>query len=186
MAARLGEFILPSLTAFQPTLHVKPADMRHDKDRHGHKVTVLHLPATKVAPLEGKDVHWAAQDGPVDPAEALANHLRINWPDDGGPLFAWKQRKGPRPLTRTAFLKRMDRVAALTQEPPMKGHGLRVGATLEYLLREVPFDIVQSIGRWSGESFKLYLRKHAVIMAPYLQSSPLLDEITHYTMPPPR
>ncbi|TFY67378.1 hypothetical protein EVJ58_g1656 [Rhodofomes roseus] len=185
-AARLGEFTVPSLTAFREQQHVKPSDVRRDEDRHGHKVTVIHLPVTKVAPREGEDVYWAAQPNTVDPAEALANHLRVNRPAKNGHLFAWRHPNGPRPLTKRDFLACMNKVAERLGEPPMQGHGLRVGATLEYLLRGVPFDVVKAIGRWSGESFKLYLRKHAVIMAPYLQSSPVLDEITRYTMPPPR
>ena len=32
--------------------------------------------------------------------------------------------------------------------------------------------------------FTLYLHKHAVIMAPYLQGTPILELFTHYTMPP--
>ncbi|KAH9913276.1 hypothetical protein B0H21DRAFT_669165, partial [Amylocystis lapponica] len=54
---------------------------------------------------------------------------------------------------------------------PLKGHGLRIGGTLEYLLRGRPFEVVKAIGRWSGDSFQLYLRKHAVILAPYLQDT---------------
>ncbi|KAH9913590.1 uncharacterized protein B0H18DRAFT_1088013 [Fomitopsis serialis] len=188
-AARLGEFTQQNLNSFQPSHHVKPSDVRHDEDRHGYKVTVIHLPTTKVAPLEGEDVYWAAQPGmPFDPGETLASHMRVNQPDRGGHLFAWKHRQGPRALTKSksALLKRMDTIAALLGEAPMKGHGLRIGATLEYLLRGVPFDVVKSIGRWSGESFKLYLRKHAVILAPYLQSSAVLDNITRYTMSPLR
>ena len=183
-AARLGEFTLPNLTAFQAERHVKPSDVRRDEDRHGHKVTVIHLPSTKVAPLEGEDVYWAAQTGTVDPEEALENHMQVNKPDANGHLFAWRHRQGTRVLTKKDPLRRMDEVAASLGEIPMKGHGLRIGATLEYLLRGVPFDVVKSIGRWSGDSFKLYLRKHTVIMAPYLQDSPVLDEITRYTMPP--
>ncbi|KAH9924514.1 uncharacterized protein B0H18DRAFT_877753 [Fomitopsis serialis] len=184
-AARLGEFTQHSLNSFRPNLHVKPSDVRQDEDRHGYKATVIHLPTTKVAPLEGEDVYWAAQPGaPADPEEAFANHMRVNQPDPGGHLFAWKHAQGPRALTKSAFLKRMDSVASRLGEVPMKGHGLRIGATLEYLLRGVPFDVVKAIGRWSGESFKLYLRKHATILAPYLQSSPVLDNVTRYTMPP--
>ena len=136
------------------------------------------------AKLTGEDVYWAAQTGTVDPEEALENHMQVNKPDANGHLFAWRHRQGTRVLTKKDPLRRMDEVAASLGEIPMKGHGLRIGATLEYLLRGVPFDVVKSIGRWSGDSFKLYLRKHAVIMAPYLQDSPVLDEITRYTMPP--
>ena len=41
---------------------------------------------------------------------------------------------------------------------PFQGHSLRIGATLEYLLRGVPFEVVNHIGRWSSNSFTLYLR----------------------------
>ncbi|EPT00404.1 hypothetical protein FOMPIDRAFT_1122752 [Fomitopsis schrenkii] len=183
-AARLGEFMLPSLTTFQANQHVKPSDVRRDEDRHGYKVTVIHLPSTKVATLEGEDVYWAAQTGPVDPEEALVNHMRVNTPDAGGHLFAWRHPQGVRVLTKKDFLRRMEEIASSLGEPPMRGHGLRIGATLEYLLRGVPFDVAKLIGRWSGDSFRLYLQKHAVIMAPYLQDSPVLDEVTRYSMPP--
>lgn len=48
----------------------------------------------------------------------------------------------------------------------LKGHGLRIGGTLEYLLRGIPFDVVK------------------FILAPYLQDSPALEPFTRYTMPP--
>lgn len=68
----------------------------------------------------------------------------------------------------------------------IKGHGIRIGSTLEYLLRGVPFDVVKSMGRWSSEAFVLYLRKHAIILAPYMQGHPILEPFTRYTMPPVR
>ena len=68
----------------------------------------------------------------------------------------------------------------------LKGHGIRIGATLEYLLRGVPFDIVKSIGRWSSDSFLLYLCQHAVVIAPYILGTPVMEAFTRYTMPPPR
>ena len=52
------------------------------------------------------------------------------------------------------------------------GHSVRIGATLEYLLRGTPLDIMKTMGRWSSDAFLLYLRKHAQILAPYLQSAP--------------
>ena len=47
----------------------------------------------------------------------------------------------------------------------------------------VPFDVVKMMGRWSSDTFTLYLHKHMVIMAPYLQGSPVLEAFTQYTMP---
>ncbi|KAF8802837.1 hypothetical protein BYT27DRAFT_7053825, partial [Phlegmacium glaucopus] len=93
---------------------------------------------------------------------------------------------GPRPLTRVEFLKHINTVAAELGIGSLKGHGIHIGATLEYLLRGVPFDVVKSIGRWSSEAFLIYLRQHVVILAPYIQGTPVMDAFTCYTMPPPR
>lgn len=56
--------------------------------------------------------------------------------------------------------------------PPLGGHAFRIGGTLEYLLRQVPFEVVKSHGRWKGDSFQLYLRKHSQILAPFLPAVP--------------
>jgi hypothetical protein len=184
-AARLGEFTLPSLKAFIPSHHVKPSDIRREQDRHSLPVTIFRLPRTKTS-IEGEDVFWASQEGPADPFAALANHLAVNNPPQDQPLFAWRHPNGLRPLTRSEFLKRINLAATQLGIDSIKGHGIRIGATLEYLLRGVPFDVVKSIGRWSSESFLLYLRQHAVIIAPYIQGTPIMDAFTRYTMPPPR
>jgi hypothetical protein len=83
-------------------------------------------------------------------------------------------------------MARLNSVAAELGLESLKGHGVHIGSTLEYLLHGLPFDVVKSIGHWSSDAFTLYLRKHAVIMAPYLQGSPVLEAFTHYTMPPIR
>ncbi|KAI0915750.1 hypothetical protein AcV5_010472 [Taiwanofungus camphoratus] len=184
--ARLGEFTLTNSKAFDHQTHVTPSDISTRQDRHGLDVTVFHIPRTKVAAVEGEDVYWATQMGLADPAAALANHLAVNKPPRDGPLFARRHRQGMEPLTRSVFLKRLNIAASALGVESLKGHGIRIGATLEYLLRGVPFDVVKSLGRWSGDSFTLYLRQHAVVMAPYLQGTPILEPFTRYTMPPAR
>jgi hypothetical protein len=184
-AARLGEFTVPSLKAFIPEVHVKPSDIRRDQDRHGFRVTVFKLPRTKSS-LTGEDVFWSVQEGISDPQAALATHFAVNNPPADQPLFSWRHPNGLRPLTKSEFLKRINLAASELGIESLKGHGIRIGATLEYLLRGVPFDVVKSIGRWSSESFLLYLRQHAVVIAPYIQGTPIMDAFTRYTMPPPR
>ncbi len=54
----------------------------------------------------------------------------------------------------------------------------------EYLLRGILFDVVKTIGRWKSDAFILYLRKHAQILAPYMQAVPAIHEqFIRYTMP---
>jgi len=92
-----------------------------------------------------------------------------------------------RPLTKTKFLERIAKAARDANLEPLQGHGIRIGSTLEYLLRGVPFEAMKVQGRWASDAFLLYLRKHALIMAPYIQASPAIHEtFLRYTMPPVR
>jgi hypothetical protein len=83
--------------------------------------------------------------------------------------------------------KRIHEIVTQYSLPVLKGHSLRIGGTLHYLLLGTPFDIVKTMGRWSGDSFTKYLRKHAIILAPYLQERPeMIEKLTAYAMPPVR
>jgi hypothetical protein len=172
-AGRVGEFTVKRLDGFDPTKHVTPANLRQEEDRNGLQVTVLHLPFTK-ASSEGEDVSWARQNGPTDPYEALENHMQVNQPPLDGHLFAYKWKSGRRPLTKKTFINRLAQAARDAGEDPLQGHGIRIGSTLEYLLRGVSVETMKVIGRWASDAFTLYLRKHAQILAPYLQASPEL------------
>jgi len=182
-AARLGEFTVPRLDSFNPTEHVTRQSLRVEKDRNGLEITVLHLPRTKSAQVDGEDVYWSRQEGPSDPYAALENHLRVNEPLDNQHLFTYKHKTGLRPLTKQAFLKRIATAARKAGEEPLQGHGIRIGATLEYLLRGVSFEAMKVLGRWASDAFIRYLRKHAQIMAPYIQANPELHQaFSHLVM----
>ncbi|KAG2349432.1 hypothetical protein BDR05DRAFT_1020014 [Suillus weaverae] len=184
--ARLGEFTVSVIREFDPMKHVTRASMLKMTDRNGLAVTKFHLPKTKCSPTKGEDTYWAAQEGPSDPSAALDNHFRVNPADGGAHLFAWKHTKGLRPLSKKELIKRLASIAFAADLPDLKGHGLRIGGTLEYLLCGVPFKVVKTMGRWSSETFTRYLRDHATILAPYIQASPVLEPFTRYTIPPVR
>jgi hypothetical protein len=181
--AQTGEFTVPSLKGFNPNLHVKVADVWSEVDRNGIIVTVFHLPCTKTSQT-GQDVYWAPQSGLSDPRTTLENHLNINHPSPTDALFSWRHRTGLRVLTRSAFLKCLQEASDRIGRGDLKGHGVQIGGTLEYLLRGVPFDMVKVMGRWNSDAFMQYLHKHAVIMAPYLQDQPVLEPFMQYALPP--
>lgn len=186
--ARLGEVTVPNLEAFDPSVHVKVADVEHDVvDRNNLKETVIFLPWTKTSKEKGENIFWAKQRGPVDPRAALANHLKLNKPPPNAHLFSYQHKNGWRPMTRSTFLKRITHIAKEAGFPKLQGHGIRIGSTLEYLLRGVPFDVVKVKGRWKSDAFRGYLRDHARIMAPYMQDNTSTDNsFIRYTMPPVR
>lgn len=185
--ARLGEFTVQNQKDFSPTKHVTRASVSRVQDRNNFLVLKFALPWTKMSAGEGESVQCARQDGLVDPFFALDNHLEVNPGLPSDHLFAWKHIDGSlHPLSRKKFLSRISTLAKAHNLPNIKGHSLRIGGTLEYLLRGVPFEVVQSHGRWAGQAFTLYLRKHAMILAPYLQASPSLEPFIKYSQPPVR
>ena len=176
------EFTVLTLTAFDPTQHIKPSDISVKRDHNDLEVMVFHLPKTKCA-TEGEDVFWSHQDGITDPKALLKNHLHINNPTPNGQLFAYRHHKGFHPLTKRSFLERINMVAATLGEDNLKGHGIQIGGTLEFLLCGVPFNVTKSLGPWSSDAFSLYLCQHAIVIAPYIQDHLILEEFTWYTMP---
>lgn len=186
-AARLGEFTVPSLRAFDADIHVKPSDVRVELDRNNLKSTVFHLPRTKSAPLRGEDVSWSAQSGSTDPEAALENHMKVNKPPPSCALFAYRHQGKHRPLTKPKFLEVIKKAAKKAGLEQRQGHGIRIGSTLEYLLRGVPFEVMKVKGRWASDTFLLYLTKHAQILAPYMQAEPERQAaFLALTMPPVR
>jgi len=85
---------------------------------------------------------------------------------------------------KSKFLAELARAMHATGLELLQGHGIRIGSTLEYLLRGVPFNVMKVKGRWSSDAFTLYLRKHAQILAPYIQVAPAVhDAFVCLTMP---
>ena len=185
-SVRLGEFTAQTLGSFSPNTHVTPKHLSYDQDCNGLKVMVLHLPRTKSARSEGEDVYWASQEGDTDPTKALAQHLRVNQPSEASHLFSYKVANTHHTLTKPKFLERVGDAVHVAGLEPLQGHGIRIGSTLEYLLQGVPFDVMKAKGHWAGDSFQLYLRKHSVIIAPYIQAAPIQEGFVRYTMPPVR
>lgn len=185
--ARTGEFTVPNLNAFNPLMHIAPQHVSVQHDRQGLEVTNFRLPWTKSAP-QGEDVYWAKQNGLADPHSALDHHWRINDPPPNAHLFAYRVPNGPhRPLTKPKFLKTLEAALKQANAPALNGHGIRIGSTLEYLLRNVPFDVVKVKGRWASDAFLVYLRRHAQVLAPYLQATPALhNDFLRTTLPPVR
>ena len=155
-------------------------------DRQGLKITNFHLPRTKTAP-QGEDVNWAKQDGLADPHHALMNHFDINNTPPNLPLFAYKAKNTHRPLTRAKFLKTLKKATKSAGISPLKGHGISIGSTLQYLLWNVPFEVVKAKGWWASDAFLTYLHKHAQILAPFMQAKLAVHKaFLQLTIPPIR
>jgi len=112
------------------------------------------------------------------------NHLEVNNPPDNTHLFTYHYKTGHQPLTKSKFISELVKAAQAASLEPLQGHGIRIGSTLEYLLHSMPFDVMKVKGWWSSDTFTLYLRKHAQILALYIQAVPAVhDAFAHLMMP---
>ena len=113
------------------------------------------------------------QDGTSDPEEAMRLHLEFNNPPADFHLFGYPNNQGTMlPMSKRTFTTRISKAAMAAGLPRIKGHSIRIGATLEYLLRGLPFDVMKVKGRWNSDAFHKYLRDHARVLAPYMQKAP--------------
>ena len=189
VTARIGELTVKNLSAFDPKVHVKRSDLGESCDRNGLGTTTIRIPQTKASPREGEFLYWAKQGGERDPEGALRRHLELNDPPDNFHLFGYANKEGKMiPLTKKTFQKRLNSAASTANLPPLQGHSIRIGSTLEYLLRGLPFDVMKVKGRWQSDAFHRYLRDHAKVLAPYMQEAPpdVNDQFIRIALPSAR
>jgi hypothetical protein len=174
-AARCGETTVKNLKSFDATLNIRRAGMSYKPGSEGKAgSTNFRVPSTKTKPREGEDIYWSEEPGLTNPKAALENHFRVNNLPLEGHIFAYKVRgeRKHRPLTKPRFIQRLHEAAATAGLEPLQGHGIRIGATLMYLLRGIPIETMKIKGRWASDAFRVYLRKHAQIITPLLQDAP--------------
>ena len=151
--ARLGEFTVCTQTSFKHNKHIITLNLSYKQDRNNLKVTVLHLPSTKVASSEGEDVY-------------RVKHTHC-------------------PLTKTKFLEKGEQGCTSSRSQTIAGTWHQNRINTQVPAGGIPFNMMKAKGHWAGDSFLLYLWKHTIIIAPYIQATPeVQDAFIHYMMPP--
>lgn len=119
--------------------------------------TALWLPRTKVE-RSGVWV-WLARHF-NDPSLALQEHIALNGITDEDPLFAYKHDVTGVliPLTRNAFLSRLNEIWGAAGMQRITGHCFRIGGTTALLRAGVEPDVVKMAGRWRSDAFLRYWR----------------------------
>ena len=185
--ARTGELTVSSLHDYDKSAMVTSRHVSVQHDRRGNAVTAISLPKSKSSKGHSEDIVFAEQNSPTCVPSSLQRQIEKNRPGDQEHLFTYTGTDGRRrPLTRGTFLARLRQAASTAGEPQLSGHSFRIGGTVEYLLRGLSLDTVRTLGRWSSDTFLVYLRKHAQVLAPYIQALPQLSGRLNHVLPPPR
>ncbi|KZV97570.1 DNA breaking-rejoining enzyme, partial [Exidia glandulosa HHB12029] len=156
---RIGEALSATRTYdFDALPTGKCVKLRGDAGGRPEQVTTaLWLPRTKV---ERAGVWiWLARHY-NDPSYALQHHMHANGISRDDPLFAYKHdRTGDLiPLTRNAFLSRLNEIWSAAGMQKVTGHCFRIGGTTALLRAGVAPEVVKVAGRWRSDSFLRYWR----------------------------
>ncbi|KAH6901618.1 hypothetical protein BKA70DRAFT_1374745 [Coprinopsis sp. MPI-PUGE-AT-0042] len=150
---RVGELTVEKQDdKFNKEVDVTPANMTTETDREGNKTTRIQIPKTKTED-DRQGIYWAKQNGESDPEAAMDNHIRINNPARDSHLFAYKAKNKMKLLSTRVFLNRIKEAAEAVGLKPLCSHGIRIGSTLEYLLRGMPFQTMKTKSRWRSDAF---------------------------------
>jgi hypothetical protein len=152
---RLGEILSDTEGSFKRGRIPTASDLRPPTSPRGTRV--LHLPWTKTKKSSGDDAILCRQQGPSDPIRAVEEHLKANDIPPDLPLFAHRNTAGNLIcLTRKKMLRRCNEIWGRHGYPAYTGHSFRIGGTTELLVKGVNPDVVQAMGRWKSEAFKVY------------------------------
>ena len=160
---RLGELVWPDSVKLQDPQKVT---MRHTVEMLPNGFSFL-LPAHKADRLfEGNRVivqETASADDPVRPFKKYLTSRDTRFPFHSQ---LWLRADGSVP-TSGWFIRRLKHHF---DDPNVSGHSLRAGGATALAKAGIPAHIIQAIGRWSSDTFQIYIRHHPVLLAALLYS----------------
>jgi hypothetical protein len=171
---RLGEVAVPD------SLHLRAPKKR--TLRHPTSITeksyTISLPYHKADRFyEGNKILIPARPDAFNPVPIFSRYVDARDNLHGLKPFLWTQADGS-PPTRSWFMARLHRIFPRD----VGGHSLRAGGATAYALQGVPDDRIQGLGRWSSDTFKIYIRKNPTLLHALITGS---EESNTTTLPNP-
>jgi len=159
---RLGELVFPDKLELQDFRKVIMRSSFIADDDH----VEFNLPTHKAdRTFEGNRILVKSTGDRDDPVKIVQDYVRERDHRFPGLPHLWVRSDGSVP-TRSWFIRRLraffsDNVA---------GHSLRSGGATWLASLGIPVELIQAIGRWASESFKIYIRTHPVLLTALLFS----------------
>lgn len=164
------EMVLNLADNFDPTKDVKKSDLRMLPWPGSSIIDVsVHVPWTKNKKGLGHTFALYQCPNILCPVSALGCHAAMSRSLISGPLFAYNDGAGGfKPLAPDAFLGWVDEILALAGRDRVFGHSFRIGGTTHLLMSGMLIEMVKLAGDWSSDAWKVYVKKHIVILSPHL------------------
>ena len=157
---RLSEFTVDG--KFNSEFDLSLSDLSFSADLRS---ACVRIKSSKTDPFrQGADVFVGVTGNSLCPVTALLEFIRRRSSVEG-PLFRFRNGKA---VSRTWFCKRFKLAVASTGiKGDFTSHSLRIGAATQAANVGIPESTIKVLGRWSSDSFKLYIRtsRNVVIKA---------------------
>lgn len=167
---RLGEIVAHDNPSYRST---RKSIKRHSVEISSSPRHIsFFLPMHKADRLfEGSHIVLEERNSHLDPVAIFLRY--INRRDHLFPLYPhlWIRENGTAP-TRSWFIRRI----RLHFPPEYAGHSLRSGGATALAIAGVPADRIQTIGRWSSNTFQIYIRKNPVLLQAILGNAATFDQ----------
>lgn len=124
--------------------------------------------------FEGNRIVVQKMSGPIDPTAIFRIYLNSRDKMFPGHPFLWVRGDGSIP-TRSWFLQRLNSFFPSS----IGGHSIRAGGAVALALAGIPPDRIQDVGRWTTETFKIYIRKNPALLHALVSGRPLFDNVFH-------
>lgn len=161
---RLGELTDPN----NQRLRNRRKTIRRDSVVSTSTSVQFILPASKTDKFfAGNQVIVHRNHSPNDPVSYFHRYLIICDTLFPNSQWLWLTSAGS-PPTRKWFMTRFH----LYFDACYGGHSLRAGGATLLAHKGISFDLIQALGRWSSEAFRIYIRQHPSILLQHLHPSP--------------
>ena len=153
---RSGEIAVPDTDQFNPAWHLTPQDLAFDSDAEPSMLQI-HLKGSKPDQLRaGIHLYVGATGNDLCPIAAMVTYLAVRGMEPG-PLFCLQSGQ---PLSRAHFVDKVrSAMRAAGMDPSgYSGHCFRIGASTTATANGVGDATIQTLGRWSSDCYKRYIR----------------------------
>ena len=147
---RSSEFVSHSIRKFDPESTLMFSDVTFKAPRIS-----LNIKISKTDPFrQGCTIRLSPTNTVICPVSALQQHLKRH-PTKNGPLFTYADGSYLTRRRLNIFLKTALPSSART---PYSSHSFHIGAATTAAAAGLPRWLIQHLGRWNSDCFKLYIR----------------------------
>ena len=153
---RAGEFTVPSVGNYDPEVHLNLTDLAVDSHSQPSMVRI-RIKQSKTDPFrQGVDVFLGSTEGVICPVRAIIEYIG-NCNPHPGPLFI---RKEGTPLTCGYLVASVQQALSQTglNVSQYNGHSFRIGAATMAAQNGLEDLMIQTLGRWRSDAYKLYIK----------------------------